>query len=78
MPDITMCPGATCAYKDQCYRHTAQPKPHWQSWFMNPPRADDGTCEYFWPDDNASAAGRLPTFYVQLLEETKNAVRSTS
>jgi hypothetical protein len=37
MPDITMCKGAGCPKKENCYRYTATPSPHWQSWFMNVP-----------------------------------------
>jgi len=45
MPDITMCSGANCPLKDECYRYTAEPSKFKQSYFMNPP-IKDGKCEY--------------------------------
>ena len=50
MPDISMCLGTGCPKKDECYRYTAKPTPHWQSYFCKPP-IKDGECEYFW-DNN--------------------------
>jgi hypothetical protein len=47
-PDLTMCPGTGCPKRETCYRATAQPSPHWQTW-MHPPRLPDGSCEYYWP-----------------------------
>lgn len=47
MPDISMCQGTDCPFKDKCYRHTATPDPHWQSYFSEPP-IKDGVCPYFW------------------------------
>ena len=48
MPDITMCNGTGCPRKDSCYRHTAVPSEYRQSFFMNPPLKEDGSCEYYW------------------------------
>ncbi len=45
MPDITMCSGANCPLKDECYRYTAEPSKFRQSYFMNPP-IKDGKCEH--------------------------------
>lgn len=50
MPDITMCSGKDCPKAEQCYRHTAEPSPHWQSFFMTTPIKEDGSCEYFSPN----------------------------
>jgi hypothetical protein len=47
-PDIAMCSGTDCPKRETCYRATAKPSPHWQS-YMHPPRLPDGTCEYYWP-----------------------------
>lgn len=47
MPDITMCKGEGCPKKDLCYRHTAKPTPHWQSYFVKAPYdPETQTCEY--------------------------------
>jgi hypothetical protein len=46
--DISMCAGAGCPKKLECYRHTAPANSHWQSYF-SPPRKADGSCKYFWP-----------------------------
>lgn len=49
MPDITMCSGDECPLKDICYRHTAKPDEHRQSYFVTVPwRSVDLGCEYFW------------------------------
>lgn len=37
MPDITMCTGGTCQWREQCYRFTATPSEHRQSYFVTPP-----------------------------------------
>ena len=47
MPDITMCTGDGCPWKEQCYRHTAAPTPLWQSYFVKPP-IKDGRCDHYW------------------------------
>jgi len=46
MPDITMCLGSGCPYKEDCYRFTTKPSDY-QSYFMEPP-FKDGKCDYFW------------------------------
>lgn len=53
MVDITMCKNEKCPLKGRCYRYTAVPCPHWQSYFMSPEkfvRIVDGValCDYFW------------------------------
>jgi hypothetical protein len=47
-PDISMCPGTNCPYKEGCYRFTAKPG-EYQSYFMTPPFTKDG-CEMYWGD----------------------------
>ena len=49
MPDICMCSGKDCPKKDSCYRHTAEPHPYRQSYFMNPPMdKETKECEHYW------------------------------
>ena len=44
-----MCTGKGCPLKDTCYRHTATPSEHWQSYFTNPPYDKKGKkCDMFW------------------------------
>ena len=54
MPDISMCRDHECPLKDSCYRFTAKPDPHWQSYFKGSPRGtafgvDD--CSHYWPKE---------------------------
>jgi hypothetical protein len=49
MPDITMCKGTDCPYKETCYRYTAKSCEFWQSYFIEPP-IKDGKCEMYWGD----------------------------
>jgi hypothetical protein len=49
MPDITMCPGTNCPFKESCYRFTAKPNDY-QSYFIEPPFKDD-ECEMYWGDN---------------------------
>ncbi len=46
MPDITMCKGENCPFKEQCYRYRAKPSEHGQSYFESSPIQEEG-CEYF-------------------------------
>ena len=46
MPDISMCSGQNCPLKETCYRYKATPSKFRQSYFMNPPFKEDGTCEH--------------------------------
>lgn len=54
MPDIAMCKGVDgdreCPIRKRCYRHTATPSEHRQSYFAGVPY-DDATknCDYHWP-----------------------------
>jgi hypothetical protein len=50
MPDITMCRNQFCTIKDRCYRWTAEPNPHWQSyaWFKEP--SSNEKCLNFFED----------------------------
>ena len=58
MPDITMCVGTNCPYKESCYRHTAKPSEFWQSYFMEPP-IKDGKCDMYWGDLSETIWGQL-------------------
>lgn len=49
MPDITMCSGVDCPYKEQCYRFTAKPS-EYQSYFLNPPINGD-KCDHYWGEN---------------------------
>jgi hypothetical protein len=51
-PDITLCVGTDCPYKETCYRYTSKPS-DWQSYFSEPP-IKDGKCDMYW-GDNAEA-----------------------
>jgi hypothetical protein len=52
-PDITMCLGTDCPYKETCYRYTAKPNEYYQSYFTEPP-IKDGKCDMYW-GENAEA-----------------------
>ena len=58
MPDITMCLGTKCPYKESCYRFTAKPSEYMQSYFMKPP-IKDGKCEMYWGDNAQSVWSQL-------------------
>jgi hypothetical protein len=49
MPDISMCTGASCAQRNECYRARAIPSEHRQSYFTTPPVKADGSCAYRMP-----------------------------
>jgi hypothetical protein len=55
MPDITMCDGKDCPLRLSCYRHNAEPTPHWQSYFVVAPFAE-GKCDHFWHDSSRGTA----------------------
>lgn len=60
MPDISMCKGGNCVKREECYRYTAVPNDHYQSYFgVIPYDQETGECEYFW--DNAEYKGRTYT-----------------
>ena len=46
MPDITKCEGNKCQFKESCYRYKAEAD-QYQSYFVDIPLQEDGTCEYF-------------------------------
>jgi hypothetical protein len=52
-PDITLCLGTDCPYKETCYRYTAKANEYYQSYFTEPP-IKDGKCDMYW-GDNAEA-----------------------
>jgi hypothetical protein len=58
MPDITMCLGTNCPYKESCYRFTAKPSEYMQSYFMKPP-IKDGKCDMYWGDLSESIWAQL-------------------
>jgi hypothetical protein len=51
MPDISMCENKQCPKKKTCYRYTAIPEEHWQSYSTFTFNAEEGKCEYYWPID---------------------------
>lgn len=51
MADITMCNGKDCSLKETCYRFTATPNTHRQSYFIEAP-IKNGECEHFWNNKN--------------------------
>ena len=57
MPDITMCLGTDCPYKETCYRYTAKPS-DWQSYFSVPP-IKDGKCDMYWGENAESIFNQL-------------------
>jgi DnaJ-class molecular chaperone len=57
MPDITMCSGIDCPYKDSCYRYTAKPS-EYQSYFVDPPIKND-KCDSYWGDNAESIWSQL-------------------
>ena len=57
MPDITMCKNWRCPLRLKCWRYTAFPSEHWQSYFvgLQTPRKngdEPATCEHFWDNTN--------------------------
>jgi hypothetical protein len=56
MPDIDMCMGTDCPYKETCYRFTAKPSDY-QS-YIKPP-IKDGKCDMYWGDLSESIWNQL-------------------
>lgn len=60
MPDITMCKGEEirngdsrkiCPRRETCYRYTAKPNDHWQSYFVVAPFYNwNESCDYYYRD----------------------------
>jgi len=50
MPDISMCNNSNCKLKEDCYRFTATPSHHRQSYARFEPVK--GECDHFWENDN--------------------------
>ena len=48
MADITMCKGTTKEICVHCYRKNATPNEYRQSYFMDIPIKEDGTCPEYW------------------------------
>jgi hypothetical protein len=57
MPDITMCQGIGCPYKEKCYRFTAKPSDY-QSYFMTPP-IKEGKCDMYWGENQINIWNKL-------------------
>ena len=53
MSDITICEGSGCSRQDLCYRFTATKNIYRQSYFMNVPLQEDGSCDQYCPNDKA-------------------------
>jgi len=58
MPDISMCKTEECPLHETCYRFTATPNGHWQSYFAGDPRTtpklkgkEDKECNFYWETD---------------------------
>ena len=60
MPDITMCSGVGCPWKERCYRHTAIAS-NWQSWFSVVPWDGVGCVHAILDVGSKSKAERLAT-----------------
>ena len=51
MPDITMCDGEGCPKAVSCYRHTADPTPFYQTWFVEAPYDHEtASCKEYWEE----------------------------
>jgi hypothetical protein len=51
MPDISLCEGGDCPFKETCYRFTAKPNELYQSYFTEPPYNEkEKKCDYYWED----------------------------
>ena len=57
-PDITMCLGTGCPYKEKCYRYTAKASEYQQSFFSVPP-IKDGKCSYYWGENAEAVLNQL-------------------
>lgn len=58
MPDISMCKGTDCKFKEYCWRFVAPPTPNWQPYFVDVP-VNGETCEYFWPTNGNKTAKKI-------------------
>jgi hypothetical protein len=59
MSDITKCRGDNCPHRVKCYRFIAPGSVDYQSYFVDPPIKDDGSCEYFWGEQAKSIMNQL-------------------
>ena len=50
MPDITMCTNDSCERRKGCYRYTAKPSEHRQS-YSGFSADENGECEHYWPTE---------------------------
>ena len=51
MTDITMCDNPFCKLNTSCYRYTATPNKHQQTYFIADVRNEDESCNYFQPEN---------------------------
>jgi hypothetical protein len=59
MPDISMCNNALCPSKEYCYRYTAIPNPHRQSYMEFTPKEGEDECDHFYPNSKDSTKCKL-------------------
>lgn len=64
MPDITMCTGdnsrLVCPVRETCYRYTATPNSHWQSYMKAPIVDAEEVCKHYWMDRPSQGLGVGP------------------
>jgi hypothetical protein len=56
MPDISMCHGAWCPKKAECFRFTATPGYRQAYTDFDKVRGEDSVCRYFWPVEKEAAS----------------------
>jgi len=59
MPDISMCTNKFCPSKEYCYRFTAVPTLHRQSFMAFTYAEGEDKCDYFYPNGNDSIKCKL-------------------
>jgi len=58
MVDISMCGNEKCPRRKNCYRFTAEPNQHWQTYGSFPAEGDSfDECEYFWNNKDHDNSG---------------------
>jgi len=70
MPDISMCKNKSCLIKDKCYRYTAIPNPHRQSYANFEPvkgEIESNYCNNFMNNGLSSAKFNIE----EIIEELK-------
>jgi hypothetical protein len=59
MADISKCLGTDCPHREKCYRFTAPANEYAQSYFVDPPIKEDGTCDLFWGQTQTDILSQL-------------------